>query len=97
MISDLEQIILRPLLQGDLYSLQIIRAIEEVTRYRRIQVNRLYPKLHKLEKTGYIASYWGKDQPVERNGARRKYYRLTETGREVLYLSESTALDFSEL
>ena len=85
--GDLEQAILRSLRQGDLYSLEIIEAIKS---HHRIGLGSLYLMLHKLEKKGYVASYWGEDRPVERNRARRKYYRLTETGREVLCLSESS-------
>ena len=88
-MSELHKIIMQALLQNDLYSLEIVKAIKEISD-RRVEVGSLYPMLHKLEKMGYIASYWGKDRPVERNGERRKYYRLTETGKEVLCPSEST-------
>ena len=38
----------------------------------------LYTAFRRLEDSGYITSYWG-DEAV---GARRKYYRITEKGRE---------------
>ncbi|MEC1646489.1 PadR family transcriptional regulator [Bacillus halotolerans] len=39
-----------------------------------------YPSLHKLERQGYISSYWEKQE----KGPDRKYYRITEDGREIL-------------
>jgi DNA-binding PadR family transcriptional regulator len=36
----------------------------------------LYPILHRLEKKGLVASYWGKAN----TGRRRKYYRLRRAG-----------------
>lgn len=40
----------------------------------------LYPLLHRLERLGYVESVWR--QPD--GGRRRKYYRITETGRAEL-------------
>ena len=40
----------------------------------------LYPVLHRLEKQGYISSYWQKSE----SGRKRKYYSLTGEGRENL-------------
>jgi DNA-binding PadR family transcriptional regulator len=40
----------------------------------------LYPVLHRLENEGLLSSAW----QVADNGRRRKYYRLTPKGREVL-------------
>jgi DNA-binding PadR family transcriptional regulator len=38
----------------------------------------LYTAFRRLEQDGYILSYWGD----ESQGGRRKYYRLTEAGKE---------------
>jgi len=38
----------------------------------------LYTAFRRLEQAGCITSYWGDEQ----TGARRRYYRITETGRE---------------
>jgi len=38
----------------------------------------LYTAFRRLEQAGYITSYWGDEQ----TGARRRYYKITETGRE---------------
>lgn len=84
-IASLEELIMTALLNRKLYGLQIAKAIEEVSQgKKKIGVGSLYPKLHKLEKKGYIESYWGDDRPEERNGARRKYYKLTGLGSDVL-------------
>jgi DNA-binding PadR family transcriptional regulator len=40
----------------------------------------LYPILHRLEKKGLIASYWG----TAESGRKRKYYRLNPSGLEEL-------------
>jgi PadR family transcriptional regulator PadR len=46
----------------------------------RFRVASLYPLLYRLEKRGWIAGRW-----VEKAGQRRRrYYRITPTGRKVL-------------
>ena len=40
----------------------------------------LYPVLHRLERNGFVEARWGTSE----TGRRRKYYRLTELGREEL-------------
>ncbi|MBT7787255.1 MAG: helix-turn-helix transcriptional regulator [Calditrichaeota bacterium] len=40
----------------------------------------LYPLLHRLERNGYVEAIWGKSE----TGRRRKYYHLTDRGREEL-------------
>jgi PadR family transcriptional regulator, regulatory protein PadR len=40
----------------------------------------LYPLLHRLERLGYVVSYWRAPDGVRR----RKYYRITEHGRAEL-------------
>ena len=44
----------------------------------------LYPLLHRLERNGYIEATWGKSE----TGRRRKYYHLTDRGREELALQQ---------
>ena len=41
----------------------------------------LYPVLHRLERQGYIASFWNTSAETRR---RRKYYRITTSGSEEL-------------
>ena len=40
----------------------------------------LYPALHKLEKQEYIECYWKEQE----KGPARKYYKITEAGKEML-------------
>ena len=95
-ISNLEELIMRALLNHELYGLQIAKAIEEVSNgEKKIGVGSLYPKLHKLEKKGYIKSHWGEDRPEERNGARRKYYKLTGLGSDVLDKTQKRRTDIA--
>ena len=50
----------------------------------------LYPTLYRLEKSGWLKAGW-----VEKPGQRRRrYYRLTKAGREVLAEQRSTWLKF---
>ena len=45
----------------------------------RFHVASLYPLLYKLERRGWLKGEW---EPA--GGRRRRYYRLTATGREIL-------------
>ena len=84
-LTSTEELIMTAILNQDLYGLQIVKAIEEVSNgKKKMQVGFLYPKLHSLEKKGYVESYWGDKRPEERQGARRKYYKLTGLGKSVL-------------
>jgi PadR family transcriptional regulator PadR len=58
----------------------------------RFNVASLYPLLYRLEKRGWIKGRW-----VEKAGQRRRrYYRLTATGRRVLPVQQRTWLAFVE-
>lgn len=46
----------------------------------QVQQGSLYPALHRLERRGWIKSYWD----VTRNNRRAKYYQLTTAGRKRL-------------
>lgn len=84
-LTSTEELIMTSILNQDLYGLQIVKAIEEVSNgKKKMKVGFLYPKLHSLEKKGYVESYWGDKRPEERKGARRKYYKLTGLGKKVL-------------
>ncbi|MEC4986150.1 MAG: PadR family transcriptional regulator [Oscillatoria sp. PMC 1068.18] len=84
-LSALEQDILTVLDFHELYGLQIIQAIEEVSGgKRKLGVGSLYPTLHRMEKKGFVKSKWGDDRLEERGGARRKYYQITGLGKRVL-------------
>ncbi len=73
-------IILRALYDGDKYGYAIIAEIERKShgQYSMKQPS-LYSALKRLEKDGYISSYWGGSV----GGGRRKYFSLTELGKEI--------------
>lgn len=83
-LSPLEEDILTALSGRELYGLQIIKKIAEASNERRkIGFGSLYPTLHKLDKKGFVKPRWG-DELEETGGARRKYYKITVLGSEVL-------------
>jgi DNA-binding PadR family transcriptional regulator len=80
-ISPREELVLLALYNKELYGLQIPQAMEEASRgNRQMGIGTLYPVLHSLEKKGLLSSRWGNEGREERGGARRRYYRLTDSG-----------------
>lgn len=75
-------IILKSLEEGDKYGYEIGKYIENKTDggYSLKQAT-LYSSLNRLEDKEIISSYWGDE--TDTNGGRRKYYSLTETGKEI--------------
>ncbi|KMJ57613.1 transcriptional regulator [Bacillus sp. LL01] len=72
-----DTIILNVLRQGDSYGYQIYKTIIELSKNQyELKEATLYTAFRRLEKDGFIASYWGD----ETQGGRRKYYRITEDG-----------------
>jgi PadR family transcriptional regulator, regulatory protein PadR len=56
----------------------------------KFNVASFYPLLYRLEKRGWIAGRW-----VEKAGRRRRrFYRLTNDGRQILKTQRATWLDF---
>jgi transcriptional regulator len=56
----------------------------------RFHVTSLYPLLHRLEEQGWIAGRW-----IEKAGQRRRrFYRLTPEGRQVLASKQKSWRDF---
>lgn len=74
-----DTIILRFLNEKDSYGYEINRNIREMTggEYELSEAT-LYTAFRRLEKDGYIESYWGD----ENSGARRRYYRITDKGKQ---------------
>ena len=83
--GNINTIILKSLYSGDRYGYDIIREIEEKSHGQYIlKQPTLYSCLKRLESQGFITSYWGEQS----NGGRRKYYTLTDMGREVFIQSQ---------
>ena len=75
-------IILRTLYDRDKYGYEIMDEIEAKSHGQySLKQPTLYSALKRLESQGYINAYWKTDEVS--NGGRRKYYTLTESGREI--------------
>ncbi|ADK16339.1 MULTISPECIES: PadR family transcriptional regulator [Clostridium] len=85
-----ETIILAHLIEKDSYGYEINKFIKEKTDNKyELKEATLYSAFRRLEKASLITSYWG-DQNT---GARRRYYSITELGKEVL---NQNRLDWNE-
>jgi PadR family transcriptional regulator, regulatory protein PadR len=74
-------LVLAILAEGDSYGYAILRRVRELSGGALEWTDgMLYPVLHRLERSGLIESRWESAE----SGRRRKYYRLTEAGREQL-------------
>ena len=72
-----DTIVLSVLKRGDNYGYEIYKSISQTTGDRfEMKEATLYASFRRLEKDGYIESYWGD----ESQGGRRKYYRITDKG-----------------
>lgn len=69
--------ILALLAKGDSYGYDISKQIKEISGDKYVmKETTLYSAFTRLEKMGYIISYFG----TETNGKRRTYYKITEQG-----------------
>ena len=75
-----DTIVLGILTKRDCYGFEIYSGILKKTNEQyELKETTLYSSYKRLEKEGYITSYWGD----ETQGARRRYYSITEKGREL--------------
>ena len=76
-----DAIILRCLIKGDGYGYQISKEVFALSGGKlELKEATLYTAFRRMETSGYIRSYWG-DENI---GARRRYYSLTDEGRNKL-------------
>jgi PadR family transcriptional regulator PadR len=74
-----DTIILKFLCAGDKYGYEITKLVLELSDHEyELKEATMYSSLKRLEHDGHITSYWGD----ETQGGRRKYYRVTASGRE---------------
>lgn len=74
-------LVLAILAEGDSYGYAILKRVRELSGGKLEWTDgMLYPVLHRLERSGLIESRWEESE----SGRRRKYYRVTEAGREQL-------------
>ncbi|MFD2706920.1 PadR family transcriptional regulator [Salibacterium lacus] len=77
-----DTIVLNVLYQQDSYGYEIYKTILEMSNGQyELKEATLYTAFRRLEKEGCIASYWGD----ESQGGRRKYYQITNEGKERLH------------
>lgn len=71
-------LVLSILAGGDSYGYAIIKRVGELSDGRlRWTDGMLYPVLHRLERFGYVEARWA----TAESGRRRRYYRITKSGR----------------
>lgn len=77
----LDVLILQSLSTGELHGLGVARRIEQLTGGAfEVGAGSLFPALHRLEESGWVAAEWGDSE----NNRRAKYYKLTASGRRRL-------------
>lgn len=75
-----DTIVLASLLERDRYGFEIYhRVLEKTNHLYELKETTLYSSYKRLEKNGYVESYWGD----ETQGGRRKYYHITEQGQKL--------------
>ena len=75
-----DTVVLSVLLKGDNYGYEIHKSIlDKLGGEYELKEATLYSSYKRLEAAGYIASYWG-DETL---GGRRKYYSISDSGREL--------------
>lgn len=88
-----DTIILGFLMDSDKYGYEITKLVFEKSGSQyELKEATMYSSLKRLENDAYIASYWGN----ESQGGRRRYYHITERGKE-LYKSNKQNWDFAKL
>lgn len=84
-----DTIVLGVLRETERYGYEIYKTIRDATGgEHEIKEATLYATFRRLVKDGLIEAYWGD----ETQGARRKYYRITDSGRAVF---RQNVLDWS--
>jgi DNA-binding PadR family transcriptional regulator len=74
-------LILGILSEGESYGYAIIKRVAELSGGELQWTDgMLYPVLHRLERHGFVKAVWGRSE----SGRQRKYYRLTDEGKEEL-------------
>ncbi len=83
-LTNTQELLMTVIEHQRLYGLEISESIDKATQgQRKIPVGSLYPILKRLENRGFVSSEWG-DATESREGARRKYYSLTDAGKAFL-------------
>ena len=90
MRGSVEVVILKLLSEHDMYGYEMIKLVNERSNgYFEWREGSLYPCLHKLEGDGLVKSY-----SREGSGKMRRYYTLTNAGREAAATRVSAIREF---
>jgi PadR family transcriptional regulator PadR len=81
-LTNVEMLILAALETRELYGLSIIETVKEMTG-QSLSLGGLYTTLHRMEQKGLVTGRWG-DSAEVREGARRRYYKITAVGQQAL-------------
>jgi DNA-binding PadR family transcriptional regulator len=74
-----DMIILAQLMHKESYGYEINKNIQQKSNKQfELKEATLYGAFRRLEEAGYVSFYWGDEQ----TGARRRYYSITNSGRE---------------
>jgi PadR family transcriptional regulator, regulatory protein PadR len=86
--GSLDLLVLKTLSQvGKLHGYGIVLHIQRASdELLRVEEGSLYPALHRMEQSGWIASEWG----LTETGRKAKYYRLMAAGRKELEQAEKS-------
>ena len=73
-----DTMILKLLMDGDKYGYEITKLVYELSGHEyELKEATMYSSIKRLENDGYVEAYWGD----ETQGGRRKYYRITVSGK----------------
>ena len=83
-LGEFEEIVMLTvaILQEEAYGIAIIDEMEQRLN-RRVSIGALQTVLRRLEKKGYLSSYFGEATKV-RGGKRKRFFNLTSLGKRVL-------------
>lgn len=74
----IDTILMSLLKDSDMYGYELAKKVRDISEETfELKEGTLYLSLKRLEKNGYVNSYWNDS---ETGGGRRKYYKITEDG-----------------
>ncbi|MEW9502964.1 PadR family transcriptional regulator [Jeotgalibacillus marinus] len=91
--GSVEFIVLSLIRKKDMYGFMMINTVNKIREAYQLSEGTLYSILKRLERKGYIESYWGD----ETQGGRRKYYRITEEGKDLHHNKMQSWIDINNI
>ena len=82
-MTNTEILVLRSLYNKELSGLQIIQFIADI-KGKSLDIGSFYPVFQKLDEKELVKSRWGTERSSDRGGARKRYYRITQSGEKAL-------------